>query len=222
MSYIRDTAIVLKKEPFRDHDRRYVLYGREHGLIVAIARGASRILSKQAGHLEPFHVAEVMVAPGRGFDHLAVARNVPGISRPPFAHVAPYAILGGLSDLIISLTRQGVSDHRIFDLAIDVCDMCVALPEEPSVHRARFLAATATLKLLDLIGFGPSLDDAALSPHGRTLVRFMRRFPIIDAIRVSALTERFDEASLFVESSLRHTPLSIEPHNAKTIDAFCR
>lgn len=222
MSYIRDTAIVLKKEPFRDHDRRYVLYGREHGLIVAIARGASRILSKQAGHLEPFHVAEVMVAPGRGFDHLAVARNLPGVSRPPFAHVASYAILGGLSDLIISLTRQGVSDDRIFNLVIEVSEMCVRLPEEPTLPRARFLAATATLQLIDLLGFGPSFADTSLSPQALTLVRFMRRFPIADAIRVSALTDCFDEASSFVETSLRHTPLSIEPHTAKTIHAMCR
>ncbi|MEK7529476.1 MAG: recombination protein O N-terminal domain-containing protein, partial [Patescibacteria group bacterium] len=61
MPYIRDRAFVLKKEPVNEHDRRYVLYGREHGLLTAVARGTSLKTSKQAGHLEPFTEAEIMI-----------------------------------------------------------------------------------------------------------------------------------------------------------------
>ena len=40
--YLRDRAIVLRNEPFREHDRKVVLFGMQHGLLEAVARGASR------------------------------------------------------------------------------------------------------------------------------------------------------------------------------------
>ena len=40
-------AIVLKKDAFRERDRRYTLFGRGHGLIVAVARGGSMPASKR-------------------------------------------------------------------------------------------------------------------------------------------------------------------------------
>jgi len=42
MSYIRDRVIVLKSEPFREHDSWLTCYGKEQGKLIAVARGARR------------------------------------------------------------------------------------------------------------------------------------------------------------------------------------
>lgn len=222
MAYLRDRVIILKKEPFREQDRRYTLYGREHGLLVAVARGASLKSSKQAGHLEPFSEAEVMIAKGIAFDKLAVARSI-GLARRVPAQLPSYIILGAFFDLVISLSRPGISDHRIFDLLTEVREVCASLPAELSLERSRLLLAGATLKLLDLLGFAPPLDERHELPEKSvTLLKFLRRFSLADALRVTATTDVLNAASAFIEDAVRHTPLDKPPHGPTTVLALLR
>lgn len=214
MPYLRDRVIVLKKEPFREQDRRYVMYGREHGLLVAVARGASSPRSKQAGHLEPFSEAEVMIAKGVAFDKLAVAK----IFTPYALRATPLAavvIAGAFADLVIKLTRQGIADERIFLLLQDVIETLAAMPEIPSPERARLIYAAATLRLLDLVGFAPDVGAHRDAP----LLKFMRHAPLADVLRVTAPRDTLNAASALVEDALKHTPLEAEPHGARTIQA---
>ncbi len=223
MPYLRDTVVILKKQPFREQDRRMWMYGREQGLLSAIARGASSPKSKQVGHLEPLSVAEVMIAKGAAFDTLAVASRIPTtpVSRRP--SITFYVIAGALADLVIRLTRPGIADERIFELLRDVIGTLSRMPEEPSPERSRLLFAAATLKFLDLIGFAPQIEPAAPSttavPH-LVLVNFLRHAPFADALRVTATVDVLNAASAFVEDALQHTPLEEEPHGMKTIAAL--
>ncbi|MBI4139229.1 recombination protein O N-terminal domain-containing protein [Candidatus Uhrbacteria bacterium] len=209
MSYVRDRAFILKKEPLREHDRRYTLYGRDHGLLIAVARGASHKRSKQAGHLEPFSEVEVMIAIGRAADKLAVARQ---ISRPAFNTLAGCAVMGAFVDLVSSVTHPGVSDARIFDVLRETRDACAALSTEPTPERARLIHAGAALKLLDLLGYSPPVEGA--------LLNFLRRFPLTDALRVTAAAEVFTATAAFVEDALQHAPLKHAPHGPATIAAL--
>jgi recombinational DNA repair protein (RecF pathway) len=219
MPYLRDRAFILKKEPFREQDRRIVMYGKEHGLLIAVARGASRSSSKQAGQLEPFTEAEVMIAHGRAYDKLAVAQGIPGAT--PIATLGGLSVMGTFSDLVASLTRPGVSDHHIYDLLRDVRDVCASLPSEPTADRGRLLYAAASLKLLDLVGFAPSADRSSGLEFGpvRALV-FMRRAPLADVVRLTMTTDVLDAACAFVEDAMRHTPLEKAPHGPATIHAL--
>lgn len=223
MPYLRDRVIVLKREPFREQDRRYVMYGREHGLLSAVARGASLPRSKQAGHLEPFSEADVMIAKGAAFDKLAVAKLVARGSLFAATSLSSYAIAGAFFDLLIRLSRPGISDERIFDLVKELI-VCVAeMPGEPSADRARLLNAAATLRLLDLLGFGPPIEmdqrGEVTSPL-RPLLQFMRQSSFADVLRVTASRDILQDASAFVEDSLKHAPLNEEPHGPKTILAY--
>lgn len=220
MPYLRDTAIVLKKEPFREQDRRYVMYGREHGLLTAVARGSSLKSSKQAGHLEPFSIIEVMIAKGSAFDKLAVAR-AQGPSRPPDVRLASFAILGAFHDLVVSLTRPGISDPQIFDLLHELRTVCFSFPSDPSPERSRLLFAAATLKLLDLTGFGPPIEveEDDLS-HTALLLSFARKSPLADVIRVTATTDLLSTTASWIEDALRHTPLTQAPRGPLTIRAL--
>lgn len=220
MAYLRDRVIVLKKEPFREQDRRYMMYGREHGLLVAVARGSSVRTSKQAGHLEPFSESDVMIAKGAAFDKLAVARLV---ERRQSSRLASYAVCGSMCDLVVRLMRPGIADERIFDLLSELIETSATMPHDPSPERARLLLSSATLRLLDLLGFAPMIQkssDNTTPVPSLALVAFMRRSPFADILRVTGATDVFAAASSFVEEALRETHLEREPHGARTVHAL--
>ncbi len=212
MPYLRDTVFVLKKEPFREQDRRYTAYGREHGLLVAVARGVSVRTSKQAGHLEPLSVSDVMIAKGAAFDKLAVARAhaVPWApsAGPRLAH---YAVAGGFAGLTAQLLKPGIADARIFDLLCEVCQATGRMPADPSRERSRLLFSAATLKLLDLLGYAPDI------PPSLPLVSFMRRAPLADVLRITATADVLEAAAAFVEEALAETPLHEEPATLRSV-----
>lgn len=226
MPYLRDRVIVLKKEPFREQDRRYVMYGREHGLLSAVARGASLPRSKQAGHLEPFSEAEVMIAPGKAFDKLAVARMV---LHPPFASapggLAGLAVCGAFADLLVRLLRPGIADERIFGLLAELIAVSSTLPAEPSPERGRLLYAAATLRLLDILGYGPetpSGSDTVGSTYIASVYSMMRAGSLANLLRVTAPREIFTAAAGLVDAALHATSLTVEPHGPRTIYALTR
>jgi len=209
MPYLRDLAFVLKKEPFREQDRRYFLYGREHGLLIAVARGSCLKKSKQAGHLEPFSVSEVMLAKGAAFDKLAVAKNRSnGTYQTNIPTLASYAVCGRLAELVVALTRPGISDVRIFYLLEDTAQAFSGLECEPSPERARFILAAASLKLLDFLGFAPNAALAEQAPENfAQLFSFIRRSPLADALRLTATKGELNYFCAFIEESFEHTHL---------------
>ena len=58
-------AIVLRHSDWGEADRLLRLYSRERGKVRAIAKGARRIKSRKAGHLEPFTHVTIQLAKGR-------------------------------------------------------------------------------------------------------------------------------------------------------------
>ncbi|MDQ7814543.1 MAG: recombination protein O N-terminal domain-containing protein [Patescibacteria group bacterium] len=223
MSYLRDTVIVLKKEPFREQDRRYYLYGREHGLLIAVARGSSSPKSKQAGHLEPFSYAEVMIAKGTAFDKLAVAKGAGSYLVPRTSYLASYAIRGSISDLVLKLMRPGVADERIYDLLAETLDVTASFPVEPSPDRARLILSAATLKLLDALGFAPIINpsgEATTPVQSLALASFLRRAPLSEVLRITGSVDIFRATSGFVEEALKATHLTDAPTGPRVIAAL--
>jgi len=168
--YIRDQVVVLKKSPYREHDRRYIMYGRRHGLLIAAARGAMKLKAKQAARLEPLTLADVMIAKGRNFDQIAVAtrldvsRQLPStVYRLPsdVGHITSLgglAVAGAFADLFLRLIRPGVADERLFALWEELVACLAELPQEPTALRAQLMFAAASLKLMDALGYGPALS----------------------------------------------------------------
>ncbi len=205
--YLRDTVFILKSEPFREHDSRVTMYGRVHGKMSAVARGSRRMSAKHLGHLEPLTVAEVMIAHGQSFDKLAIARRVT-VSSPDLASLA---LAGAFSSLVDSLVGFGVPETALFDLLLQTRDVFVD-GGIPTPERARFLYAAATLKLLDILGYAPVLDDK--------LFKFMRSASLYDLKRLTAPVDQLSTASAVVEDALTHTPLHRAPHGSATIVAL--
>lgn len=168
MHYIRDEVIVLRKIPYREFDRRYIMYGRQNGLLIAVARGAMKPGAKQAGQLEPLTMAQVMIARGRSFDHLAVAAQ----SHPKrrLTKLGALTAGGALADLYLQLIKPGVADSRLFFLWEEYLGCLSGLTDEPTALRAELLFAATSLRLMDALGYGPALRNCALCrrPPGPT------------------------------------------------------
>ncbi len=154
MPYIRDRVIVLKKETYQEHDRRYYLYGFEYGLLTAVARGAALPKSKQAGHLEPLSESEIMIAQGRTFDKLAVARLMYFPQRLDNSFLASLFMIRNIFELVIALNRPGISDNRVFYLLQELIRVCEAV--RPQDHNVLTLLHQITiLRFLGFLGFAP-------------------------------------------------------------------
>ena len=62
---IRVHAIVLRHADWGEADRLVTLFTREQGKLRAVAKGARKITSRKAGHLEPFTHVKLQLARGR-------------------------------------------------------------------------------------------------------------------------------------------------------------
>lgn len=220
MPYLRDRVFVLKNEPFREQDARIVMYGRDHGKLVAVARGYRQMGAKHLGHLEPFSQADVMIAIGQSFDKLAVARTVsirPGLR----SDLSAMTVLGTFAHTIESLTRPGVADAAVYHLFEELGDVWQG--RQPSAERARLVLAAASLRLLDILGEAPNFDELEHDdmPDGvMTLLRFMRLRPLRDLLALTAPAFLFVAASAVIETALERSPLVSRMHGAATIHAL--
>ena len=62
---LRAEAVVLRHTDWGEADRLLTLYTREQGKVRAVAKGARKINSRKAGHLEPFTRVKLQLARGR-------------------------------------------------------------------------------------------------------------------------------------------------------------
>jgi DNA repair protein RecO (recombination protein O) len=62
---IRVEAIVLRHNDYGEADRLLTLYTRQLGKTRAIAKGARKLTSRKAGHIEPFTHVQLQLAKGR-------------------------------------------------------------------------------------------------------------------------------------------------------------
>ncbi len=151
----RVEAVVLRHADWGEADRILTLYTRERGKVRAIAKGARKIRSRKAGHLEPFTRVTLQLARGR--DLLIVTQA---------DTLDPYLALGA------DLTRTGYASY-----AVELLDRFTY--EDESENQAIFRLLTDVLtriasepdpwlalryyevRLLDLLGFRPHLFECA-------------------------------------------------------------
>lgn len=149
-------AIILKREPFRENDTRVIVYGSESGRLELVARGAKKIKSKMAGHLEPITLANLMVVRGRIFDYIgsAVSENCYSEIKNDLKKIK---VAGRIANITSNLTKEGEGDSRIFALLEDVLD--VLNKNKLRVTDCDLLPAFFILRLLTLLGYKPELHQ---------------------------------------------------------------
>lgn len=149
---LRVEAVVLRHADWGEADRLLTLYTREEGKLRAVAKGARKLLSRKAGHLEPFTRVALLLARGRDFWIVTQAETVEA-----------YLALGQ------DLTRTGYAAY--------IVELLDRFTYEEGEHQLMYRLLVETLKriaeeedpfwavryyevhLLDLLGFKPELFE---------------------------------------------------------------
>lgn len=156
MPIYKTEGVVLSRRPWREHDRLYSIYTRDYGRWEIVAKGARKIKSKLAGHLEPGSLTRLMIANGRNFDTLTGASLIKPFK--PIKNNLQKIILANYGlEAVNQLTKPHAQDKKILDLIKDFLRW-LALAEK----NLWLGALTFIWKLLGYLGFKAELSFCLL------------------------------------------------------------
>jgi DNA repair protein RecO (recombination protein O) len=151
----RVEAIVLRHSDWGEADRILTLYTRERGKVRAIAKGARKIRSRKAGHLEPFTHVTLQLAKGRDLLIVTQADTLDAHLR-----LGENLVKTGYASYVVELldrfTYEDESENFvIFRLLTEVLSR-IATEADPWLAIRYY-----EVHLLDLLGFRPHLFECA-------------------------------------------------------------
>lgn len=142
---INTPGIVLYYEPWRDYDRRYVLYTELFGKVLARAIGIRKPTAKLAGVLEPFSETELYIIVGK---HTTIGGAV---VRQRFAnltrHKAKQAAAIYCGEVIDRLTKELVADAAVYRLLFSTLTWLDHAPY------SKLVPLSFVVKLIPLLGY---------------------------------------------------------------------
>lgn len=151
----RADSVVLRHSNWGEADRLLVLYTREQGKLRAIAKGARKVTSRKAGHLEPFTHVTLQLAKGRDFLIVTQADTVNA-----FLALHDDLIKTGYAAYIVELLDRFIYEEEgpnpsLFRLLIESLDRIEKETE------AWLAVRYYEMRLLDFLGFRPQLFQCA-------------------------------------------------------------
>ncbi len=148
-------AVVLRHADWGEADRLITLYTRERGKVRAIAKGARKIRSRKAGHLEPFTRVTLQLARGRDLLIVTQADTVDAYL-PIHENLVKTSHAAYVVELLDRFTYEDdTENYNIFRLITEVLSR---LEKEADPWLAiRYYE----LRLLDLLGYRPHLFECA-------------------------------------------------------------
>jgi DNA repair protein RecO (recombination protein O) len=151
----RVDAVVLRHSDWGEADRLLTLYTRERGKVRAIAKGARKIRSRKAGHLEPFTRVTLQLA--RGHDLLIVTQaDTLDAYLPIHENLVKTSQAAYVVELLDRFTYEDdAENHSIFRLLTD------ALARIEKETNPWLAIRYYEVQLLDLLGYRPHLFECA-------------------------------------------------------------
>jgi len=146
-------AYVLRKSQRGDFDRQYVLFTKDLGKITVLAKGAMKISSKLAPHLDFFYLTEVMVAQGQAFYRLAGAK-IKTAHLKDCADPLKYNIACFLLETADCLMVEKNPDAMIFKI---LEDFFCALSAAKTSRESHLILNRSLYELLARLGYQPEL-----------------------------------------------------------------
>lgn len=152
---IRVEAVVLQHGDFGEADRLLRLYTRECGKLRAIAKGARKIVSRKAGHLEPFTRVRLQLARGRDLYIVTQAETIDA-----YPALREDLTLTGYAAYVLELLDRFVPDEEISlpSLYRLLTETMTRLAKESIPW---LTVRSYEMRLLDLLGFRPQLFECA-------------------------------------------------------------
>src|SRR5512137_364599 len=151
----RVEAIVLRHADWGEADRILALYTRERGKLRVVAKGARRIKSHKAGHLEPFTRVTLQLAKGRDLLIVTQADTLDAYLTLG-ADLVKTGYASYLVELLDRFTYEDESENQaIFRLLTESLNR-VASEADPWLGLRYY-----EVRLLDLLGYRPHLFECA-------------------------------------------------------------
>ncbi len=151
---LRVEALILQHSDWGEADRILRLFTREQGKLRAIAKGARKMKSRKAGHLEPFMRSKLMLAKGRDMwivtqaeviePYTALRENLEATAR------VAYVI-----ELLDRLTYEEGQNWQLYDLAVNTLSRLAE--EKDSFVPIHYYE----MRILDNVGYRPLLFECA-------------------------------------------------------------
>lgn len=146
------TSLILNRGPLREFDRRVVVYTRERGKLLLIAKGTLRITSKLAGSLEPLAEADISLARGRSNRVIGSVILAPW----PRLHHELTALAAG--NFVAQAVDRLVDVEHADPILYDEFRTCFARLNGEPVDQAGLIVRRCLWRLIDRLGFRPRLD----------------------------------------------------------------
>jgi DNA repair protein RecO (recombination protein O) len=148
-------AVVLRHSDLGEADRLLTLYTRQLGKTRAIAKGARKIASRKAGHIEPFTHVRLQLAKGRDMFIVTQADTVDA-----YLSLRDDLVLTGRASYVMELLdrftyEDETENSSIFRLLTDTLSRLASRLDPWLVIRYY------EMRLLDHLGFRPQLFECA-------------------------------------------------------------
>jgi DNA repair protein RecO (recombination protein O) len=161
MNMLKTTGFVLRKNDYREYDRIYTFYTDDFGKLPLLVRGARRVKSKLAPHLENFGEARVYFARGRVLNHLSGARVLED-NRVLLKNQEKINLVCDCFYLLDKIIKPEESDRKIYGLLKETM-AAASLASEADFFKIKIYFFW---RLADYLGYRPQLDECALCGRG--------------------------------------------------------
>jgi DNA repair protein RecO (recombination protein O) len=145
-------AVVLRHSDWGEADRLLVIYSRQHGKLRVVAKGARRLHSRKAGHLEPFTRVSLLLARGRDLWIITQAEAIDSYL-PLRENLTLMALAAYVVELLDRFTYDEGANVTLYRLVSETLAR-LAMGENAFLTLRYY-----DLHLLDLVGFRPQLFE---------------------------------------------------------------
>lgn len=144
-----DVGVIIKVIDFTEADRLVNLVTKDHGLVSLVAKGARRITSKKASHLDLLNLIKFQVVRGRTPQILVQAELIePYLNLKNNLRMARTSFY--LAEILGSLLAPGQEDTELF---LSLKNYLSRLNQIESTSQSRQLSTQFQLYLLRHLGF---------------------------------------------------------------------
>src|SRR5512138_694291 len=125
---LRAEVVVLRHSDWGEADRLLVIFSREAGKLRAVAKGARKIRSRKAGHLEPFTHVKLLLARGRDFWIVTQAETVDAYL-PVREDLLRTAYASKVIELLDRFAYEEGENRALYQLLVDTLERIASLPD---------------------------------------------------------------------------------------------
>lgn len=151
MSTLLTPGIIIRQADFRDYDRQYLVYTRDCGKVLVLAKGAKKISSKLNAHLQPFLLSQLMLAQGLAGKRIAAAQTLASY-RDLRSNWEKILLAAYFLETVDLLTRLDHQDEGVFLLA---CDFLATLEQSANLPDHLLCLNKFLFNLLSHLGYCP-------------------------------------------------------------------